>query len=118
MNSHNSDNRQAIPELLRDSFEADFEWLMLSVDNIVEDLTPADDRATNILPKLMDTIESAPADMMADTTMLRERLDDAKFDELFLYRLISLGRSFFPETAAQFVEKLNGDLRCAVAAIR
>lgn len=115
MHEPDNDNWLTIADLLRESFDADFEWLMTSVGDMVEDLPPHQNRALDILSRLSDTVEAVPADKAADTMMLLESLGQAKFNEVLLYRLESLGHSFLPATATQFVERLNGDLRIAVA---
>jgi hypothetical protein len=98
---------------LREAFEYSVIFLMEKVDDVVADLSEEDGRDIDTFDALKNSIRAVPYDLIEQTIQLRAR-DGEAFENSLTAMCAAICDTFRPATAADFVEKLNEDIRSEI----
>ena len=104
---------KAIVARMREAFEYSKVYIWEKVDDVAEDMSEEDVRDLETFGALQRTIRAIPHELIEQTIQLHSQNSEA-FENSILALCAAVCETFRPETAAEFVEKLNEDIRSEI----
>jgi hypothetical protein len=98
---------------LCEAFEYSVVFLFEKVDDIAEKLSDEDSRSVRTFGELKKSVRNIPHELIEQTIQLRARNYDA-FENSLTAMCAAVCDTFRPASAAEFVEKLNDDIRSEI----